>query len=54
MGRKKKPSCSAWVDGLHRVVSFLPQEGFQEQKFPTHQEMFAFVISLGHSGFGIL
>ena len=54
MGRKKKPSCCAWVDEESRIVSFLPQKGFQLLKFQSHQEMFQYVISLGFAGYGIL
>ena len=46
--------CSAWVDRAHRMVSFLPREGYQERRFASHGEMLQCVIALGYSGYGIL
>lgn len=45
--------CSAWIDRERRVISFLKAEGFAELRFPTHDEMFAFVIEKSKSGFRI-
>ena len=54
MGSKKNQCRSAWVDSQNKIVSFLPQSGFQQIRFPTHQEMFQYVIHLGFAGYGIL
>lgn len=54
MGSTKNECRSAWVDPQNKVVSFLPQFGFQQIRFSSHQEMFQYVIHLGLAGYGIL
>lgn len=43
----------AWIDWANAVVSFQKAAGFEEMRFPTHNEMFAFVIEKSASGFRI-
>ena len=48
-----QPVHRVWVDWVRRIVSFHEVEGFQVLVYPTHEEMFAFVIEKGFAGFGI-
>lgn len=47
------PLCTAWIDRENRIVSFRQAEGFEKVEFPTHQEMFAFMIEKSTSGYRI-
>ena len=44
---------SIWVDWENRVISFSEENGFEELKFPTHEEKFKCAIARGNEGFGI-
>lgn len=44
---------SIWVNWKRRIVSFQKAEGFEELQYPTHEDMFQFVIAKGFDGFGI-
>lgn len=46
-------STSAWIDRVNRIVSFQQAEGFEEVRFPTHREMFQFVIEKSRTGYRI-
>lgn len=50
---QKEAEHLVWVDWVRRIVSFHEVEGFQVLAYPTHEEMFAFVIEKGFAGFGI-
>ena len=43
----------AWIDRENRVVSFQAAEGFEEMRFSSHEEMFAFMIEKSTSGYRI-
>ena len=43
----------AWIDEENKVVSFQAAEGFEEKRFQSHDEMFAFVIEKSRSGYRI-
>lgn len=42
-----------WVDWNRRIVSFQEAAGFERLEYPTHDEMFRFVIEKGNDGFEI-
>lgn len=44
---------SIWVNWKQRIVSFQKAEGFEELRYPTHEDMFQFAIAKGFDGFGI-
>lgn len=44
---------SIWVDWDRRIISFRSADGFEELRYPTHEEMFAFAIDKGSSGYRI-
>lgn len=44
---------SIWVNWNRRVVSFSPDEGFEELQFQTYDDKFRFAIEKGYEGFRI-
>ncbi|MBQ7050296.1 MAG: hypothetical protein IJN87_06680 [Firmicutes bacterium] len=44
---------SIWVNWEKRVISFSEEAGFEELRFPTHDDKFKFAIERGNEGFGI-
>lgn len=50
---KEKVDCAIWINWETRVVSFRKTEGFQELRYPTHEDMLRFAIERGFEGFGI-
>lgn len=42
-----------WIDWENRIISFEKSDGFEKLEYPSHEEMFAFAIEKGFSGFGI-
>ena len=50
---EKEKQFSLWVNWETRVISFSPDEGFEELHFQTHEEKLRFAIELGNEGFGI-
>ena len=42
-----------WVDWNRRIISFHEVAGFDRLEYPTHDEMFHFVIEKGNEGYGI-
>ena len=51
--REEETVFSVWVSWKHRVISFTHENEFEELQYPTHEEMFRFVIEKGNEGFGI-
>ena len=51
--REEKAVFFIWVDWESKVISFSPENGFEELRFPSHEEKFKFVIDRGNEGFGI-
>ena len=51
--RKIEKQFSLWVNWDSRVISFSPDEGFEELLFQTHEEKLQFAIDRGNEGFGI-
>ena len=51
--REEEKVFSIWVDWENRVISFSEENGFEELRFPTHEEKFKFAIDRGNEGFGI-
>lgn len=49
----KENQYSLWVNWEIRVISFSPDEGFEELRFQTHEEKFRFAIERGNEGFRI-
>ncbi len=49
---KEKPF-SLWMNWDSRVISFSPDDGFEELRFQTHEEKLRFAIDRGNEGFGI-
>jgi len=45
---------SIWVDWGSRVISFSEEDGFEELRFPTHDEKLKFAVERGNEGFQIL
>lgn len=52
-GRYEETGFSVWVNWEQRVISFTEENGFEELQYPTHDEMFRFVVEKGNQGFGI-
>lgn len=50
---KEKVDCAIWINWETRVVSFWKAAGFQELRYPTHEDMLRFAIERGFEGFGI-
>ena len=51
--REEETVFSVWVNWGRRVISFTRENEFEELQYPTHEEMFRFVIEKGNEGFGI-
>ena len=51
--REEETVFSIWVDWENRVISFSEENGFDELRFPSHEEKFKFAIERGNEGFGI-
>ena len=51
--REEETVFSVWVNWKQRVISFTHENEFEELQYPTHEEMFRFVIEKGNEGFGI-
>ena len=51
--REEETVFPIWVDWENRVISFSKENGFEELRFPTHEEKFKFAIERGNEGFGI-
>ena len=51
--REEETVFSVWVNWKQRVISFTHENEFEELQYPTHEEMFRFVIERGNEGFGI-
>ena len=50
---EKEKVFTLWIDWNQRVVSFEKEEGFEELRYSSHEEMFRFAIERGNEGFGI-
>lgn len=42
-----------WVSEDQKILSFQRLDGYQEKSFPSHDEKFAYVVSLCESGYRI-
>ena len=51
--REEGTMFSIWVDWEIHVISFSEENGFEELRFPTHEDKFKFAIERGNEGFGI-
>ena len=51
--REEEAVFSIWVDRENLVISFSEETGFEELRFPSHEEKFKFAIDRGNEGFGI-
>ena len=51
--REEETVFSIWVNWDRRVISFSPDDGFEELHFKTHEEKIRFAIERGNEGFGI-
>ena len=51
--RDEETVFSIWVNWEKRVISFTEENGFEELRFPTHEDKFMFAIERGNEGFGI-
>ena len=51
--REEETVFTIWVDWEKRVISFTEENGFDELRFPTHENKFKFAIEKGNEGFGI-
>lgn len=51
--REEETVFSIWVNWERRVISFIEENGFEELRFPTHEDKFQFAIEKGNEGFGI-
>ena len=51
--REEETVFSVWVNWERRVISFTRENEFEELQYPTHEEMFRFVIEKGNEGLGI-
>ena len=51
--REEETVFTIWVDWKNRVISFFEENGFDELRFPTHENKFKFAIDRGNEGFGI-
>ena len=51
--RKEETVFSILVNWETKVISFSEENGFEELRFPTHEEKFKFAIERGNDGFGI-
>ena len=52
-GREEEVVFSIWVDWETKVISFSKENGFEELRFPTHEDKLKFAIEKGNEGFGI-
>ena len=50
---EKEKVFTLWIDWDQRVVSFEKEEGFEELRYSSHEEMIRFAIQRGNEGFGI-
>ena len=46
-------TCSLWIHWEKRIISFHPEEGFEEVHCDTRAGMMAFVVEQGNRGFAI-
>ena len=44
---------SLWVNWEAKVISFSPDEGFEELRFQNHEDKLRFAIERGKEGYGI-
>lgn len=51
--REEEAVFSIWVNWNRRVISFSPDNGFEELRFQTYEDKFQFAIEKGNEGFGI-
>ena len=51
--RDREEPFSLWVNWEARVISFSPDEGFEELHFQTHEEKLRFAMERGSEEFGI-
>lgn len=51
--RKEARPWLIWVDWEKRVISFQEAAGFEKLEYPSREEMLAFAIEKGSSGFAI-
>lgn len=51
--REEETVFSVWVNWEQRLISFTYENEFEELQYPTHEQMFRFVIDKGNEGFGI-
>ena len=51
--KKREKPFTLWVNWETKVISFSPDEGFEELRFQTHEEKLRFAIARGNEGFGI-
>lgn len=51
--REEEKVFSVWVNLEQRVISFTEADGFEELRFPTHEDKFQFAIEKGNEWFGI-
>ena len=51
--RDEETVFSIWVNWEKRVISFTEENGFEEFRFPTHEDKIKFAIERGNEGFGI-
>ena len=52
-GNMKEKVFSIWVNWEAKVISFSPDDGFEELCFHSHDEKLRFAIERGNEGFGI-
>ena len=51
--RETEGPVSVWINTVEKIVSFKPAPGFEERVYPSQEEMMAFVIEKGSSGYRI-
>lgn len=51
--REEETVFSIWVNRERRVISFTEGNGFEEHRFPTHDDMLRFAIERVNEGFAI-
>ena len=51
--REEEEMFSIWVDWGSCVISFSEEDGFEELRFPTHEDRLKFAMKRVKEGFGI-
>ena len=51
--KKREKPFTLWVNWETKVISFSKENGFEELRFPTHEDKLRFAIDRGKEGFGI-